>query len=189
MEQLILHLKSHFPFLSQEALTKIESSFSYTEKKKGDILLKSGQVCKNLFFISEGICRYFAIKEGKDISTWFGFENEFVTSFTSFFPKKPSYESIELLTDSILYKIDFQSYQDMIKSSIELERVTYFFITLYTMQLEERLNVMQTKNAMEKYEHILEKHPHIIQQIPNKHLASYLGITRETLSRVRAKIH
>lgn len=188
MNQLVSFLKTQFPDLSQEATEKLEENFTRVEGRKDKILLREGDVSKNIFFIAEGVCRYFINKDGKDISTWFSFENEFVTSFTSFFPKTVSRESIELLTDTILYKIEAQKYAALMRSSIELERVSHFFVIAHAFQLEERLYIFQTKSASEKYEYILKKHPHIIQRIPNKHLASYLGMTRETLSRVRSKL-
>ena len=187
MNPLIQHLLTQFPHLSQESIQLIRQSYTPIHKKKGEYLLTEGQVARKLFFVAQGLCRYFTNKDGQEITTWFGFENEFVTSFTSFFPKEPSYESIVALTDCELYQIDANTYQSMRQDSIELERLSNFFITQYTVQLEQRLYVIQTKTAAEKYQHILEHHPHFIQQIPNKYLASYLGITRETLSRIRSQ--
>lgn len=188
MNPLIQHLLDSFPNLSKTAQTQITQNFVLVHKPKGEMLLQQGQIAKKLFFVRKGICRYFSNQDGEEITNWFGFENEFVTSFSSFFPKKPSYESIITLTDCELYQIDYVTFQSVLHTSIELERVNTFFITMYTVQLEERLYIIQTKTAAEKYQHLLEHQPHFIQQIPNKYLASYLGITRETLSRIRAKV-
>ncbi|MBX2870833.1 MAG: Crp/Fnr family transcriptional regulator [Saprospiraceae bacterium] len=167
----------------------LENSFQKREKKKGDLLLRQGDTCKDLYFLSEGISRSFSIKDGLDITTWFSFKNDFVTSFTSLFPKEPSYESIEMLTDGELYQISYHQLLEIQNRSREIERALNYFSLLYTVQLEKRLFVIQTHTAAEKYKMIVQQEAHLIQYIPNKHLASYLGITRETLSRIRSRIN
>ena len=189
MNQLIAYIKSSIPNLSEEALKTIEQSFVRQERKKGDLLLVQGDICKNLYFLSEGICRSYSIKDGNDITTWFSFKNDFITSFTSFFPKELSYENIEMLSDGLLYQISHHHFFNMRHQSIEIERVINYFIVLYTIQVEKRLFLIQTHSAAEKYKLILQQEPHLVQFIPNKHLASYLGITRETLSRIRSSIN
>lgn len=187
MNPLIEHLLVHFPRLSDQSIQLIHQNYTLVHKKKGELLLQEGQVARKLFFLAKGLCRYFTNKDGQDITTWFGFENEFVTSFTSFFPKEPSYESIVALTDCDLYQIDYTTYQAMNEASIELERISTSFIIRHAVQLEQRIYVIQSKKAAEKYQYMLENRPHFIQHIPNKYLASYLGITRETLSRIRSQ--
>lgn len=175
--------------LGEEAIELLERSFRKAEKKKGDILLHQGDTCKDLYFLSEGISRSYSIRDGLDITTWFGFKNDFVTAFASFFPKEPSYESIEMLTDGVLYQISYHQLLEIQNQSREIERAINYFSLLYTVQLEKRLFVIQTHSAKEKYKLILQQQPHLIQHIPNKYLASYLGITRETLSRIRSSIN
>ncbi len=189
MNDLTAYIKLKMPHLRGEVLRIIDSAFQKEEKKKGERLLNQGDVCRNLYFLANGICRSFSFRNGADITTWFGFKDDFITSFTSFFPQAPSYESIEMLTDGTLYKISRQRLIEIQKEAIEIERTINFFSSLYTIQLEKRLFVIQTHSATEKYKLILEDQPHLIQSISNKHLSSYLGITRETLSRIRSGIN
>ena len=157
--------------------------------EKGEKLLAQGDICKNLYFLVDGICRSYSLKDGNDITTWFSFKNDFITSFTSFFPKEPSYENIELLSDCTFYQISYDRLLRIKDGSIEIERVLNHFSLLYTIQLEKRLFLIQTHTATEKYKKIIQQEPQLIRLISSKHLASYLGISRETLSRIRSSIN
>ncbi len=189
MNPLTEYICSQNNYLRGEAIELLERSFNRVEREKGAILLHQGNTCKDLFFLAEGIARSYSIRDGLDITTWFSFKNDFVTSFTSFFPKEPSYESIEMLTDGTLYQISYHQLLEIQKLSREIERAIQHFSLLYTVQLEKRLFTIQTHSAKEKYQLMLQQEPPLIQHIPNKHLASYLGITRETLSRIRSSIN
>jgi len=186
MNQLITYIKSNVPRLSAEAKEGIEKGFVRQDKKKGTLLLRQGEVCRHLYFLAHGICRSCSLKDGEEITTWFSFKNDFITAFTSFFPKVASYESIELMSDATLYRISYEQLMNTRNRSIEIERLINHFSLLYTIQLEKRLFQIQTLTATEKYQLILQEEPHLVQLIPNKYLASYLGITRETLSRIRS---
>ncbi|MEL6592460.1 MAG: Crp/Fnr family transcriptional regulator, partial [Bacteroidota bacterium] len=122
-------------------------------------------------------------------TTWFSFQNDFITSFTSFYPQEPRYESIEMLSDGVLYQISAEGLSWLRSQSAEVERLVHQLSVQYTIQLERRLFLIQTHTASEKYRLIMEQQPHLIQLIPNKFLASYLGVTRETLSRIRSSIN
>ena len=189
MNPLSTYIQSIFPNISQASIEVAEEAFLQEKWKKGDFLLRQGEVCKNLYFLAEGICRSYSIKDGNDITTWFSFKDDFITSFTSFFPKEPSYESIEMLSDGTLYRISYEKLIDIRESSREIERMINLLSFQYTVQLEKRLFHLQTQTASEKYQLILEQQPHLVQFIPNKHLASYLGISRETLSRIKSNIN
>ena len=189
MNQLVEFIKLNVPNLSEEAAQIIVHSFVRREVKKGDLLVVQGKVCENLYFLVEGISRSYSLKGEDDITTWFSFKNDFITSFTSFFPKERSYENIEMLSDGLLYQISYQQLLAIRENSIEIERVLNYFSLSYTIQLEKRLFLIQTHTAAEKYQLMLQTEPHLIQHIPNKYLASYLGISRETLSRIRSRIN
>jgi len=189
MNPIIAHLRKHIPDIDPDVLNNISSIVTEESVSKGDLLLKQGDICKHLYFTESGIIRCFSLKDGMDITTWFSFKNEFITSFTSFFPKVPSYENMELLTDATLLKISFSDFDTLRRQSIEFEKVINHFVTLYTIQIEQRLFQIQTQSATEKYQTMLRSEPHLIQEIPSKHLASYLGVSRETLSRIRSSIN
>ncbi|MEL6192353.1 MAG: Crp/Fnr family transcriptional regulator [Bacteroidota bacterium] len=188
MNPLSTYIQSILPKISEDSLAVIEETFQLEERGKGELLLRQGEVCKDLYFLADGICRSYSIKDGNDITTWFSFKDDFITSFTSFFPKEPSYESIEMLNDGTLYRISYEKLIDIRESSREFERMINLFSLQYTVRLEKRLFHLQTQTASEKYQLILSQQPHLVKFIPNKHLASYLGISRETLSRIKSSI-
>ena len=189
MDQLLNHIQANLPDVSAEALTIISDSCTTVDRKKGELLLEQGQICRHLYFLVEGMTRSFFVRDGNDITTWFSFRNDFITSFTSFFPKKTSYESIEMLSDGVLCQIGYEQLISDRPRSAEIERVINHFTVQYTIQLENRLLMLQTNTAAEKYQAILKLEPNLVRHIPGKHLASYLGITRETLSRIRSAIN
>lgn len=172
--------------LSQSLLDQIDEAVQKEERKKGERLVRQGDVASTLYFLVKGSCRCYTLKDGKDITNWFAFDQEFITPFTSFFPQKPSYESIELLEDAQLIRFDHRRFQSLRQGNPEFEKLVNHFITQYTIQLEERLLIMQTYTAKEKHQYLLQQFPQLVQRIPVKHLASFLGISRETLSRMRA---
>jgi len=186
---LVQFIQASVSGLSESSLEILEKTYVRQERKKGELLLSQGEVCRSLYFLVEGATRSFSVQEDRDITTWFSFKNEFITSFSSFFPQVPSYESIEMLVDGVLYQISRDSFISIRNQSPELERVVNHFTQLYAMQLERRLFLLQTGSALEKYQGLLNEEPHLVQNISSKHIASYLGITRETLSRIRSSIN
>ena len=181
-------IKTSLPHIGEKDSTLFAGMFERIKLKKGEMLLSQGEICQYLYFLSEGSCRYYTLKDGNDITIWFGFKNDFVTAFTSFFPQAPSYETIEMLTDGELYRIHYEKFASLKKSTSSFSEVIIHFITQYTFTIEQRLLMIQTLSAKEKYMHILENEPELVLQIPNKYLASYLGVTRETLSRIRSQV-
>ena len=126
--------------------------------------------------------------EGKDITHWFGFENDFVTSFHSFITGQPAVETIQLLQGSILWSISRADLNVLLDRFPEIERLVRIIYENYYIRLEERFINSQFKSAAERYQNLLEQAPHIIERVPLGYIASYLGISQETLSRIRGRI-
>ncbi len=145
--------------------------------------------CKDLFFIEKGLLRGYYYEDGKEITNWFGQENEFGTCFYSFITQSPSFENIEALEDCILYKISFSDLQSLYANYPETERIGRIITETYYIKLEERILGLQFKTAKERYARIIETKPSLLQRTSLGQIASYLGITQETLSRIRADIN
>jgi CRP-like cAMP-binding protein len=186
MEQLLAKIQGFFP-LTTEAQAAIENSFDEIVLSKSDYLLNEGKTCKCLYFLCRGAARGYYTLDGKEITHWFAFENDFVTSLHSFITGKPSVENIQLLEGSILFSINKEALTQLLNDYHEIERVVRLAYEKYYIRLEDRFLNGQFKTAAERYEQLLLESPHILERVPLGMVASYLGISQETLSRVRGK--
>ncbi len=186
MDNFINHLQSIYK-LGLAAQTALRAHLKPKTLAKGDFLLKEGTVCHHLYFLETGCLRGFYNLDGKEITHWFGFENDFVTSFYSFITQKPSVENLQVLENSELWSISYESLMKLYDEFPEIERLGRMANEKYYIRLEERYVNFQFKTAAERYELLLEKMPHILQRVALGYVASYLGISQETLSRIRAK--
>ena len=153
--------------------------------KKGDIAVREGQFSKKASLIVEGCARAYYLKDGKDISDWFTFENQFMAPVVSFFSDQPSPHNIEYVEDSVVLEFSRETMEMLSAKYHDFERFISKVVTETMLGLCERLYTIQFNKAEERYEHLLNIHPGIVNRIPLTHIASYLGITLETLSRIR----
>jgi CRP-like cAMP-binding protein len=186
MQPLVSYLKSNFA-ISSPVLEALHQSFVKVELTKNSFLIKEGQTCKQLYFLEKGCLRGYYNIDGKDITQWFGFENDFVTSFRSFIATVPSAEYIHVIEDAILWSIEKTQLDSLLHNHPEIEKIVRLIYEQYYIRLEERYANAHFKTATERYESLLQNETHIIQRIPLGYIASYLGISQETLSRIRAK--
>ena len=156
--------------------------------KRNDYLLKKGDYCRNYYFIKTGILRNFYIKDGNEVVTNFTFPSDLTTILRSIILDEPSREYIQAITDCEVYTIPISEYQKIIKKYPKIEKIDAEITQLYAILLEERLFSLQFHTAAERYSLLLEREPLIVKYVPLTFIASYLGITLETLSRIRAKI-
>jgi CRP-like cAMP-binding protein len=186
MQQLLAHITNYSP-LSEAAQNALQDHFKKISCAKNEYLLNEGQVCRHLYFLEKGALRGFYNLDGKEITHWFGFEKDFVTSFHSFITQEPAVENIQLLEGSILWSISKETLTALFNEYHEIERLMRIAYEKYYIRLEERFVNGQFKTAGERYENLLEQTPHILERVPLGHIASYLGISQETLSRIRSK--
>jgi CRP-like cAMP-binding protein len=174
--------------LNGTAKQDLENVLVRVNMPKTSFIINEGIVCNQLYFLEKGCLRGFYNLDGKEVSSWFAFENNFVTSFYSFISRKPSIENIQLIEDCQLWSVSFENLQQLYDRHQDIERMVRIINERYYVMLEERLNSAQFKTAKERYEQLLETSPHMLQRIPLGYIASYLGISQETLSRIRGKI-
>jgi CRP-like cAMP-binding protein len=154
---------------------------------KGDILISEGKICNQLFFIKKGFLRGFHYHNGREITSWFGFENDFASSTYSFVSRKPGVETVEAIENSILYVITYDDLNDIYSKFPEFNYVGRLLTEKYYVDLMERTLCLQFQTAKESYEQLIAIQPHILQRASLGNIASYLGISQETLSRIRTK--
>ncbi len=187
MEELARHLKNYH-HLSKEAYEALAACFEEKVFAKNDHLLREGKVCRHLYFLKQGALRGYYNADGKDITHWFAFENDFVTSFHSFITEQPAVEHIQFMEGSILYAISKEKLNNLFNQYQEIERLVRIVYEKYYIRLEERYVNAQFKTAAELYHNLLRQSSHIIERVPLGYISSYLGITQETLSRIRKQL-
>jgi len=186
MLELIKHITAYHP-LSAEAENALQDCFTKITLAKNDHLLTEGKVCRHLYFLEKGALRGFYNLDGKEITHWFGFEKDFVTSFHSFITGEPAVENIQLLESCTVWAISKETLTDLLNRHHDIERLVRITYEKYYIRLEERYVNAQFKSARERYEHLLHETPYILERVPLGLIASYLGISQETLSRIRSK--
>lgn len=184
MSPVIQHLKNYYP-LSEGAEDALVNRLEVISFAKNDYLLKKGRVCQHFYFLEHGALRGFYHLDEKEITHWFGFENNFITSFHSYITGQSSIENIQFLEDSTVWAISKKELTNLFDSYHEIERLVRIIYEQYYMQLEERYVNAQFKTAAELYMDLINRTPHILQRVPLGQVSSYLGITQETLSRIR----
>ncbi|HMH23613.1 MAG TPA: Crp/Fnr family transcriptional regulator [Puia sp.] len=167
---------------SRDALTAVALQM---ELPKGQILLRPGAICHYIHFIEKGLSRTFYIKNGKDVTDWISTENSFAVSIVSFISRQPDRRGIELLEDSILWAISWQDLENLCSQHHEIEHLGRMLVGSGIMQLQQRFDELHFATALQRYQTLMQLHPTLISRVPLGVIASYLGITQETLSRIR----
>lgn len=184
-----LHLIYQYPSMSYADLDQITAQHERVTFKKGDLLLREGQVSDCYYILEEGIVRSFVYDfDGNDISTNFFCEDEIVIEVASIFHHIPTKENIICLTDCILWRIQFDAFQDLFE---RIPAVTEWGRAWMSHQLfltKKRALDMITLSAIDRYQQLLDEKPQILQQAPLKHIATFLGITDTSLSRIRKEL-
>ncbi len=151
-------------------------------------MLTEGKICRYLYFLQQGAIRGYYNLEGKEVTYWFAFEDDFVTSFHSFITRQASVENIQFLEGSIVWAISKDDLNKLLVQYHEIETLLRIAYEKYYIRLEERFVNAQFKTATERYQELLQQSPHFLNRVPLGYIASYLGISQETLSRIRSKI-
>lgn len=186
MEYLIRDFFDSQAILSEEEWQFFKSCLIKREFKKGDTILKEGDTENYLSFNIEGISRMFIINaNGSDISLGFAFPNDFICEYSSFILRKPTKYNIECLEDCTMYSISYENLNKAYNISQTGERLGRINAEYFNIYLLERNVSLLTENAEQRYLNLMQKDKKIAQKIALKHIASYLGITPESLSRIR----
>lgn len=170
---------------THSALKNISKTKIY---KKGDFILREDEVCRYSFTVEDGVLRKFYLNDGKEMTTEFFFQDDIAVSFKSYCLQTPGKDFIQALTDTTVTQTEFTQFQKAKANFPKLVELDLLLTEYYAIWLENRLFEFHTLDATNRYVRLLNEQAHIIQSIPVTYIASYLGISLETLSRIRAKI-
>jgi CRP-like cAMP-binding protein len=186
MKDLLTFIHSFSDF-SEESWDLLRSAIIEVEFKKGDYLTEAGKVCNSLFFIRKGYCRAFNIQDGIEINTCFYFENDIATNMNSYVYGQKSSFAIQACEPTLAYKFDKDKVFEVSKQAPEIELIAKRNLQMIAAKQEKQLELYRLLTARHRYEYLEKNQPEIIQRVSLTNLSSYLGVARETLSRIRNK--
>ncbi len=173
--------------ISQDALDELKSKLKSNTVKKGEVILSYGQICKEIFFVSKGCLRLYYIADGVEITVWFSFEENSAIELSSFLSGKPTEYYIEAIEDSEFLSLHKSELQSLYKKYPEMESIMRAFWEDVILNLLERFTALQKDTAEQRYLNLSGKTKYM-QRIPQKYLASYIGVTPTSLSRIRRNL-
>jgi len=173
--------------VSESSFVELEEIVELIEYPKGYILSEEGHVERYIYFLSKGMVRAYTIRNGEERTFWFGMEGCIVCSMKNYVEKKPSYESIDLLENTSFYRVLAEDLELLYEQNIEWANWGRKYIEHEIIKTENRLIEQLFLSATERYHLLIENNPVFLQRIPLGIIASYLGITQVSLSRIRAK--
>ena len=184
----LIQLLNEIQPISKALESALVESFKTEEVKKGKILLHEKDICKNLWFLCEGLLRSYHNIGDKEITSRIMYTGHIVISPGSFFTQTPATESIETLADCVIAKLSFNDLQDIYRKFPEFNYHTRLITEQYFYKQEQRLYMLRKHDAAAKYNFFLENYADYLKDIPQKYIASFLNIAPETLSRTRSKL-
>ncbi|GAB3320882.1 Crp/Fnr family transcriptional regulator [Larkinella ripae] len=171
--------------LSPAALALLLDAAPQKSLLKGGYLVKEGQVCKAIYFLESGSVRTFYNKDGKEINTRFSFENSFVTDLKSLRMATPADYSIQASEETVFWEFGKETLLNLYRQSPEIESFGRNLLEQMLLDQEEHANLFKIFSPTERYQYVAQHFPQLLQRISLSQLSSYLGIARETLSRIR----
>lgn len=186
MTELQQYLRSYMG-VAEEDMNTLTAWFHPTILEKGDFFLKAGRICDKLSFQRSGLIRVYAMHGEKEVTQWISFKGNFITDLGGIICDEPSRFDVRALTHCELYSIDKKDYNNLHRVVAKWPELERLLITRCFGFMETRLFALLSMSAEERYNHLLEQNPELFHQVPLKYLASMMGMTPESLSRIRKK--
>lgn len=176
---------SKYNALSENAINAISEISKLVNIKKNQDLQSIGHTCRTIYFIKKGVARIYYYKDDIEITECFAFENAIIARVESLFTGKPSRKAIQMIEDSELIAISSVKLFDLYDTFPEIERLLRKIFESAYVDTVNRVESIQFHSAEERYNALLKENPNVLLRVPLKYIASYLGITQVSLSRIR----
>jgi CRP/FNR family transcriptional regulator, anaerobic regulatory protein len=187
MAELQQYIQSYFGVVNEDDLKTIVSFFKQETIKKGEYFLKTGKPSDKLSFIQSGMLRIFVDQEDKEVTQWISTKGYFVTDLSGFIFETPARWNIQALADTALFSISRNDYKKIGKAIPQWHELEKLFIARCFTILEDRIFSHLSMTAEERYHFFFENNKELFNQVPLQYIASMLGMTPETFSRIRKK--
>ncbi|HWJ27639.1 MAG TPA: Crp/Fnr family transcriptional regulator [Flavisolibacter sp.] len=174
--------------LNDEIQTYLLRNLKQKRLKPGEVWLKEGQVCLNVAFIEEGLFKSVYTKKGRVYINWFMRENDIMIAVRSFFEQIPTKETIIALEPSLLYYIDFPSYQHLNTYYKAFQAISNSLMALYYEKCQDRTELLRLYRS-DRYSEFMRTEKDLVPRLKQKHIASYLGLSEERLSDLRSELY
>lgn len=184
---LIEYVKS-FIDVSLELEEDINAYFKQDTYPKNQLVIETGKRVNHIYFLGKGTVRSFSIDKGKEINSWFYIDQNIFTSSFAFYGREASLENFETLDESIIYSISYDDYQLLLEKYPEFQKFGRLLAEIQIAYLDQYFRGYMFMSAKEKYDLLLSYIPDITNRVKLGHIASFLGISQETLSRIRNEI-
>lgn len=174
--------------LSRESVHALAEIVVCKKYRKGEIVLKAGEVCKAMLFIEKGLLRQFYYKYDKDLTEHIGYENGMIICIESYFKQEPTRLMVETLEPSVVWELPKAQIEELASKYDDIEQLYRKFIEHSLIESQIKADAFRFEPAHERYNKLLRLHPEILKRAPLVYIASLLQMTPETLSRVRSSL-
>ena len=188
MKHLLKEFLTKLNALDQYEADAIVQATSVQLFKKDAVLLKEGQICRNCYFVLDGCIRQYQLKKGTEKTTAFFTEGQAAVLYTSYMEGTPSEYYLSCVEDSILTCGTYEEEQKLHEQFPKLKYLVHTMMAQDFAALQKRLSSMINQVPEERYLHMLNSQPELLQKVPLHHLAGYIGVTPESLSRIRKRL-
>jgi CRP-like cAMP-binding protein len=179
---------SRFVTLSDAELEEVANMFKHKAVKKNSYVLKEGDTCKDLVFVQKGCLRLYYVKDDIDVSVWFAFQHSSAIEIYSFISENPSEYFLQAIEDSEVLYLPKTALKKLYQQQPKMQEMMRNFWEAVLLDLINRFTALQKDSAEKRYLDLLNKQPDYLETIPQKYLASFIGVTPTSLSRIRKKI-
>jgi len=179
--------QTHY-LLPETSLARLQHAASLVELPKGTRLFTDDRVGEEVYFVQRGLARAYVQQDAREVTFWFGEEGTVLFSIQGYLAQQVSYETIELLEDSQLVRLPIRTLHSLYATDVHLANWGRVLVEREWLRTEQQLIARQFRSAAERYADLLRQRPRLLQRVSLGHIASYLGITQVTLSRVRANL-
>lgn len=188
MNPALLAFLSQFDTLTSKEITEIGALIPVREAKKETVLVRQGEICDECFFVLKGCLRQYTLVDGVEKTTQFYTEEEAAVFFTSYATQSPSDSYLSCVEDSVLIVGKMDAEAHMYEQFPKLEQITRKMMEQDFGKIQDLLNRFITSTPEERYQDLLRHRPSLLQRVPQHQIASYIGVTPESLSRIRKRL-